>query len=176
MKTILLSILLIIAIFVLGTLASPTLAQDPPDSPVASPTPIIDPDNLPVPPEPLTEIPETAQEAFDWLVLTIAALFASFVGLIQTGIIDFLKKHLPRLSKENRNRISKGAARILYAVFNLVVGVGVSLALPYVAWLDKTGVWGALLILVGVVGLPIFAIGTPVTAEIWHHLNKSRAR
>lgn len=176
MRTIILFILLIVAITALGALASPVLAQDPPDSPVATPTPIINPDNPPESPGPLTEVPKTAQEAFDWLVLTVAAIFASFVGLIQTSIVDFLKNRVPWLNPEARQRISKGVARILYIAFNLVVGVLVSLALPYVGGLDKTGVWGALLILVGVTGLPIFVIGTPLTAELWHHLSKTRAR
>lgn len=167
MKYISIIALILVLLF---AVAAPVLAQDP------TPTPILDPDGvLTPPPEIPSELPKLAVEAFNLVVALVASLFSAFVGFIQFTVVKILKEHVSWLSKENREKLGVGLTRLLILVFNTVVGAGVAWAMPHIAQLDTTGVWGAVVTLVGVAGLPIIVAGTPVFAEIWHRWSKAKS-
>lgn len=140
--------------------AAPALAQDP------TPTPILDPGGTIIPPPEVPgEIPNLAIEAFNWIIAAVASLYSAFAGLITFAVIKILKERAPWLSKDNRKKLGVGLTRLLIIIFNTVVGAGVAWAMPHIAQLDATGVWGAVVTLISVAGLPVFA-------EIWHRLSK----
>lgn len=158
---------IIALILVLFMVAAPVLAQDP------TPTPILDPDGaITPPPEIPGELPNLAVDAFNLVVAIVASLFSAFVGFIQFTVVKVLKEHVSWLSKENREKLGVGLTRLLILIFNTIVGAGVVWAMPHIAQLDATGVWGAVVTLVSVAGLPVIVAGTPVFAEIWHRLSK----
>lgn len=161
----------VVLIVFLVALSLPVLAQEP-TSPVATPTPIINPDNPQPPPEVPAQLPDTAIEAFNLAVAMLAGLFAAMAGFVGFTLTKLLKEHVPWLSKENRDKLGAGVTRLLIVIFNALVGAGVAWLMPYVAGLDSTGLWGALLTLISVVGLPVLVGGSPVFAELWHRLSK----
>lgn len=167
MKT--LSVIALIPVLLFAVVV-PVLAQDP------TPTPILNPDGgITPPPEMPGELPEMAVEAFSLVVAMVASLFSAFVGFIQFTVVKTLKERVPWLSKENREKLGVGLTRLLILIFNTVAGAAVAWAMPHIAQLDTTGVWGAVVTLVSVVGLPVLVVGTPVFAELWHRLSKRPA-
>ena len=155
----------IVILVVLGVSALGVAAQETPDPPAATATPIIDPDNPPAMPEVPAEIPETAVEAVDIVVAMLAALFAAFAGMVGFGLTDALKEYVPWLDKKHRGRLGQGVTRLLIMGFNVLIGIGADFLFKVATDLDATGLWGALATVITVIGVPVFA-------QVWYSWNK----
>ena len=153
------SLFLIVAI-VFTVLGGVVYAQEP----TAEPTPIINPDNPPTMPEIPTEVPATATEAVNTVIMMVAALWAAFAGMVGYSIVDALKK-VKWFNADQRQRIGSGVTRLLIMAFNVLVGVGADFLLKAAVNLDNTGLWAAIATIITV-------IGVPVAAQLWYVIGK----
>lgn len=140
---------IIIALTIVVMALVPTTALMQGESPLPTPEPIETP--VPEPPElpPLpAELPKTAAEALEQLILWVTALG----GYVTYHLTRWLRKNLPMVDDETRSKIAGLGANLVAAGFAALVGIVVAYGTVGAAFLDGNGIWAVLKLVLGALG------------------------